>query len=275
MSPLASHGLETLRVAQEGPVWTVTLHRPEQRNAMNAQMVRELNTVLDGVSVGTVRALVLQGAGGHFCAGGDIKDMARVANAPAMDGLDPIANLNRSFGALLERVDALPCAVLALCEGAVMGGGFGLACVTDVVVAAASARFRLPETSLGISPAQIAPFVVRRIGLSHARRLAVTGETLSADAAWELDLAHETAADRAAAQATVSGLVRRILRNEPHAVAETKRIVSQPVSRSLSELLDDAAVGFARLARSPQASEGFAAFVSRQPAPWVPTTDEP
>ena len=266
--------MDTLRLDRDGPVWTITLHRPERRNAMNSAMVRELGEVLSGISVGEVRVLVLRGAEGHFCAGGDIRDMAAAAGAEPVDGVDPITAFNRRFGTLMEQVDGLPCAVVALCEGAVMGGGFGLACTADVVIAVDGARFRLPETSLGISPAQIAPFVVRRVGRSHARRLAVTGETLGAEEAWRLHLAHVVVPDAAAGEAAVAGFVQRILRNEPHAVAETKRVVSQPAHRPLAEVLDDAAVGFARLARGAHAAEGFQAFVTRTPAPWVPRTED-
>ena len=91
---------------------------------------------------------------------------------------------------MLQTFDRCPAAVIAVCEGGVMGGGFGLACVADVTLAAGGARFRLPETRLGGSPAQIAPFVVRRVGLSHARRLAVTGATVSAEEAVAISLAH-------------------------------------------------------------------------------------
>lgn len=263
--------MDTLLAERAGPVLTVTLHRPERRNAMNTRMLEELGAVLDDVRVGHTRVLVLRGSGGHFCAGGDIQDMATAAAAPVADGVDPIATFNRRFGALIERVDALPCAVVALCEGGVMGGGFGLACVADVVVAVDGARFRLPETSLGISPAQIAPFVVRRIGHSHARRLAVTGETLDSEDALRLQLAHVAAPDPIAAEAVLGRTVQRILRNEPHAVAETKRLMLATSATQLDAVLDDAARGFSVLARSERAQAGFTAFLTRQPAPWVPS----
>ncbi len=267
--------MKTLLVSRSGPVLTVTLHRPAQRNAMNVAMLEELGAVMDGVAVGEVRVLVLQGAGGHFCAGGDIKDMASAAQARAQDGTDPVAAFNRRFGTMLQRMDALPCAVVALCEGAVMGGGFGLVCVADVAVAVEGTRFRLPETSLGISPAQIAPFVVHRVGRSHARRLAVTGETLGAAEACALDLVHSVASSRSAAEAQLEGLLHRILRNEPHAVAETKRVVSAASTGPLDAVLDEAAAGFARLARGEPAAQGFQAFVTRSPAPWVPERRDP
>jgi len=102
----------------------------------------------------SIRAVVLRGHGGTFCSGGDIKDIGSARNAESADGLDPVEALNRSFGAMLSRLEALPAALIVLCEGAVLGGGFGLACVGDVTLSSPDARFRLPETGLGITPAQ-------------------------------------------------------------------------------------------------------------------------
>ncbi len=158
---------ETLLLEPVEGVLRITLNRPQSRNAMSLAMVGELRAVLAAVRDDrSVRALVLRGAGGHFCAGGDIKDMAGARAA----GAEAYRTLNRAFGSLLEEAQAAPQLLVALVEGAVLGGGFGLACVSDVAIAAADAQFGLPETSLGILPAQIAPFVVRRIGLTQARR---------------------------------------------------------------------------------------------------------
>ena len=257
---------ETLRLDRRGPVLHVTLHRPDRRNAMSAQMLRELMATLGRVEVGQVRAVVLRGSGGHFCAGGDITDMVAARSDPAPNG---IATFNRLFGALLQAVEACPAAVIAVCEGAVMGGGFGLACAADVTLAVEGARFRLPETGLGISPAQIAPFLVRRLGLSQARRLAVTGRTVDAREAVRLDLAHAHAPDATAAEAWLQVTLRDVLRCEPHAVAETKRVMLQAVAVDLDAVLWDAAQGFQRLVEGPHAEQGFSAFLSRTPAPWV------
>lgn len=261
---------QTLALRAEGPVLHVTLNRPARRNAMSAAMVAELSDVLASVAVGETRVLVLRGAGGHFCAGGDISDMAEAAGAQAAGG-DPVAAFNRTFGTLLQAAEACPAAVVAVCEGAVMGGGFGLACVADVTIAVDGARFRLPETSLGISPAQIAPFIVRRVGLSHARRLAVTGQTLGAQDAVDLQLAHHFAPSAEAADGLLSQTLSSILRCEPHAVAETKRLMLATSATQLDAVLDDAARGFSVLARSERAQAGFTAFLTRQPAPWVPS----
>ena len=118
-------------------------------------MIDELLAVLDAVDGDrSIRALVLRGAGGHFCAGGDVKDMAAARQVVAGPGEpDPLATVNRRFGTLLTRVEQAPQAVVAVLEGAVMGGGFGLACACDVALAHYEARFRLPETGLGLPPA--------------------------------------------------------------------------------------------------------------------------
>lgn len=262
---------ETLRLRRDGPVLWVTLNRPERRNAMSAAMVAELTALFAGVAAGETRAVVLRGAGGHFCAGGDISDMAAAAGAEGGGDDDPVVAYNRTFGTLLQAVDACPAAVVAVCEGAVMGGGFGLAAVADVTLAVEGARFRLPETSLGITPAQIAPFLVRRLGLSQARRLAVTGQTLGAAEAVALALAHQHLPDAEAVDSTVSQLLDRILRCEPHAVAATKALMLRTAEAPLDAVLDEAAAGFATLARSERAQAGFTAFLTRQPAPWVPS----
>jgi len=260
--------IETLDLRLDGWRLHVTLNRPEVRNAMSARMVRELHATLEAISGDeSVRAVILRGAGGHFCAGGDIKDMAMARQAePGPDGRDPVEALNRSFGTLLQVIEGLPQPVIAVCEGSVMGGGFGLACVADVTIAVHGTRFRLPETSLGITPAQIAPFIVRRIGLTHARRLGVTGASLEADEAVRLGIAHLVTDDAGRA---LRDVLTQIGRCAPRAVAATKQLMLRVGQDPLPVLLDNAAADFAIRARSDEAAAGIAAFLSKQPAPWA------
>ncbi|MFK7928390.1 MAG: enoyl-CoA hydratase/isomerase family protein [Myxococcota bacterium] len=259
---------ETLDVLRDGGLLRVVLNRPRKRNAMSLLMVTELEAVFAAVEADeTVRVVVLRGAEGHFCAGGDVSDMATAAGK-AVDGVDPIAAMNLRFGKMLRMVDASRAAVVAVCEGAVMGGGLGLACVADVTLAVSTARFRLPETSLGLPPAQIAPFMVRRLGLSQARRLAVTGQTLDAAQALSLGLAHEhVGADQV--NDAVERLLGQILRCEPGAVGETKRLVNAAAVEPLSDVLQAGAQAFAAAARSPLAAAGFQAFLRKKSPPWA------
>ena len=267
---------QTLLLRREGWRLHVTLNRPAARNAMSFAMVGELHDLFVAIADDrSLRAVILRGAEGNFCAGGDVKDMAAARGAePGPDGKDPLAVGNRSFGAMLTQIEAAPQAVIAVLEGAVMGGGFGLCCVSDVAIAHGDAKFRLPETGLGVPPAQIAPFIVRRVGLTQARRLAVTGGSLDAAQAQALGLVHHLASGTGSD--SLDGLLDRVLadigRCAPAAVATTKRLVLAAAAahgEALEALLDAAAEDFARAARGPESLEGMTAFIQKRRPKWA------
>lgn len=269
---------KTLQVEQTGAVLHITLNRPESRNAMSLQMVAELQQVLHAAegAAGTpeaVRVVVLRGAGGHFCAGADLKDMAgarmrsmqRTAGEP-----DPIAEVNAEFGRLCAAFANTPLAVVAVLEGTVMGGGFGLACVADVAIASETASFRLPETSLGVVPAQIAPFLVERLGYSHAKRLAVTGGRLDAAAALGLGLVHEVTTPEGL-QVALDKVLADILACAPGALAATKALMQRARFAPAHALVQDAAAIFAQSAQGPEGLEGMTAFIQKRKPNWTLT----
>lgn len=255
----------------EGGALHVTLHRPESRNAMSLAMVDELEAVLDAIrDRRDVRVIVLRGSGGHFCAGGDIKDMAKARmTTPKAGEPDPVAAVNRAFGRAITKADRAPQAVVAVLEGAVLGGGFGLACVADVAIAHAGASFGLPETSLGLPPAQIAPFLVRRLGLSQARRLAVTGGRVGGAQALALGLVHELVHDEAELTAALERVLGEIRRCAPGAVAATKHLMLQVGAVDHERLLDEGAERFAAAARGPEGLEGMTAFIGKRGPRWA------
>jgi isohexenylglutaconyl-CoA hydratase len=263
----------TLLLRLEAGALHVTLHRPAVRNAMSLQMVTELEAVLDAVlDRRDVRALVLRGTGGHFCAGGDVKDMARARMSTPKDGEpDPVAAVNRAFGRVITKADRAPQAVVAVLEGAVLGGGLGLACVADVAITHADASFGLPETGLGLPPAQIAPFLVRRLGLSQARRLAVTGARLTGTEAHALGLAHELAQGDDELQVRLERVLAEIRRCAPGAVAATKHLMLQVGAVDHERLLDEGAERFAAAARGPEGIEGMTAFIGKRRPRWADT----
>lgn len=263
---------ETLAIHRDGPVFKLTLNRPEVKNAMSARMVRELTEVFTALAEDrTVRVVVLRGAGGTFCAGADLKDMANAAQKP--DAATLQAN-NRRFGAMLERADTLPQAVVALVEGAAMGGGFGLACIADWTIAEKDARFAMPETSLGILPAQIAPFVVARIGFTQARRLGVSGARIEGTEAVRIGLAHELA--EGAEDLAAKGLfaVNQCLRCAPDAVAATKLLMRAAQREDLGRVLDGAAAAFVAAVSSEEGREGTRAFVEKRRPAWSASLDK-
>jgi isohexenylglutaconyl-CoA hydratase len=250
-----------------GRVLHLTLNRPEARNAMSLAMVGELLSALTRAQAeGAVRAVVLRGHGGHFCAGGDVKDMA----AARANGRGAMAEASARFGQLCTAFAATSLATVAVVEGTAMGGGFGLACVADIVLAADNARFRLPETSLGLVPAQIAPFLVERLGVAQARRLAVTGGELDAQQALALRLAHEVH-PAPALEAALDRVLCQILRCAPQAIAASKALIAKARLQPAASLVTEAASIFADALLGPEGQEGTAAFVQKRPPVWAPT----
>ncbi len=254
---------------RDGDVLHLTLNRPQARNALSMGLVLALREALTAAErEGTARVVVLRGAGGHFSAGADIAEMAtarmRLASHP-----QAIAELNAQFGELCAEFGRSGMAVVAVVEGTAMGGGFGLACAADVTIAGESAMFRLPETSLGVVPAQIAPYLVERLGYSQARRLAVTGGRIDAKRALEIGLVHELHPDAALDEALARTL-NDILQNAPQAVAATKALIAKARLHSPASLIQEAAEVFSRAALSAEGTEGQTAFLARRKANWMP-----
>ena len=263
-----------------GPVLEITLNRPDVRNAMSLAMVEELRRALAQaeVSVGSAqptRVVVLRGAGGHFCAGGDLKDMAmarmRALESPTGTDLvhDPVAEVNAAFGRMCAAFADTPLAVVAVLEGTVMGGGFGLACVADVAIATETAHFRLPETALGVVPAQIAPFLVERLGYSQAKRLAVTGGRLDAAQALAIGLVHQQV-QTTEVDSAVQAVLADILACAPGALAATKALMAKARWNPPADLVDEAAALFSRAVQGPEGQEGTSAFLQKRKPTWVP-----
>jgi len=262
-------GPTTLALWRGGAVLHVTLNRPEVRNAMSLTMVRELIEVVKTAEQdGETRVVVLRGAGGHFCAGADLKDMAG-ARARLAEDPDAVMKVNAAFGELCIAYASASLAVIAVLEGTVMGGGFGLACVTDVAIAAENTVFRLPETSLGVLPAQIAPFLVERLGYAEAKRLAVTGSRIGADEALRIRLIHEVH-PAGALEAALARITGDILNCAPGALAATKALVSRARWERPASLVNDAAQAFSRAALGPEGLEGMTAFLQKRKASWAP-----
>jgi isohexenylglutaconyl-CoA hydratase len=262
---------DTLLLEKKGPALHVTINRPEVRNAMSLEMVAELSTVFSLVeNDAAIRAVVLRGAGGHFCAGGDIKDMAGARGQQAGEGRDdPFYRLNRAFGQMIQQVNESSKVVIAVVEGAVMGGGFGLACVSDVAIAGPTARLAMPETTLGVIPAQIAPFVVERIGLTQARRLALLGLQVDGNQARQLGIVHECAESEERIDELLEAALERIRHCAPGATAETKALLHRAGHEPMHTLLDEAAEAFATAVRGKEGQEGTLAFMQKRKPAWA------
>lgn len=263
---------KTLRVQLLAGTVHVHFQRPQARNALSLKMVSELELLLSKIKGDrNIRSLVLRGAGGNFCAGGDIKDMARartMKHNSESSSMDPVAALNRRFGQLINQLNHQPQTVVIVVEGAAMGGGFGLVCVGDVVLADQSAKFRLPETSLGLPPAQIAPFLVQRIGLAKSRRLALTGARLSPKEAEDIGLVDYLYDNTESLEVGLAQILEQISNCAPVASATTKALLLSSASKDLNALLDEGAKAFSDAARSAEGTEGMMAFMQKRKPTW-------
>ncbi|MGI9282335.1 MAG: enoyl-CoA hydratase/isomerase family protein [Endozoicomonas sp.] len=257
-------GFETLELSLETGTLLVNLNRPEARNALSDPMIDELMEVFGQLEGNrSVRAVVLRGNGGHFCAGADLKSM-NSANRESESAFKS----NRRFGDLITAVSHLEQVVIAAIEGAVMGGGFGMVCVSDFAISTATAKFGMPETTLGIPPAQIAPFVVHRIGITQARRLALMGERISGSEACELGIVHQCVDSSAALDAAVQEAIRRVSRCAPEANAMTKALMLSIAGQPSEESLDHAARLFSSAVTSEEGLEGIQAFKEKRAPKW-------
>jgi isohexenylglutaconyl-CoA hydratase len=276
MTDAAVNTREPLLVVRRAGFWFARLNRPQKRNALSDPLVAALSEVLERVAADLeARALVISGAGGHFCAGADFGRFLELMQTPAGHAEDPIAHYNRQFGAVLERVAALPVATIAVVTGSAMGGGCGLAAACDRVIAADDATFAMPEVTLGVAPAQIAPFVLRRAGARRARWLMLTGARLKGTAAAAAGLA-DVVAPVAELRAALESELRLLASGEPAALRATKRIVTSTVENPLPAALDAASLEFAGLLRHGAAREGIAATVARRAPSWAtPLPDLP
>lgn len=253
----------------DGSVLTIRLNRPEAKNALSNEMVEELQLVLDAVRDDrAVRTLIVRGSGGVFCAGADIKGFKSGLQSGEQDAAE-VARSNRSFGNLMSQINEQPQVVVMLVEGAAIGGGLGLACTGDVTIVTRDARFRLSETSLGIPPAQIAPFVTERVGLTQARRLMLTGARFEGEEAVRLGIGHLLVEDAAAMEARCAEVLEQIALCAPGANAVTKAIVFETTRRPRGEALDFAARGFAECMLSDEGREGVSAFMEKRRPAWA------
>jgi len=266
---------DLVRVDRSGPndaVARVTLARPDVHNAFNATLIAELRGVFTGLGregPTQLRAVVLAGDGPTFCAGADI-DWMRAAML-----LDVEANEQDAMAMadMLEAIDTCPVPVIARVQGGALGGGAGLCAVADLVIAEAGAKFGFTETRLGILPAVISPFVVARIGETHARALFPGGRRFDAIRAQRIGLVHEVVEGLEALDAAVDQAIADVLASGPTAVRAAKAIVREVRGLGHGSAKWHTARVIARQRVSEEAQEGFRAFVERRRPAWAPDPD--
>jgi len=259
---------ETVLLTRDGPVARLLLNRPERRNAMNGAMGEALDAALDALAADrAARVVVVSGAGGHFCAGLDLTEVGSQADEAAR--IAAAQDRNRRVGERFIRLSALPQVVVAAVEGSAHAGGLGFVCAADIAIASADARFCAPEVRRGLVPAQILPWLVRRMGRSAATRMVLRADVMDAAEAGRLGLVQQVVADRAALDAAVAAVVADIAEGAPKALAETKALIAALGPLSPDGYAEAGAAAFARCAGGEEAREGIAAFREKRKARWA------
>jgi methylglutaconyl-CoA hydratase len=247
--------MDALRIERDDDVLRIVLARPETRNAFDGAAIAELAEAF--VDVGKARAVVLLGEGASFCAGADV-DWMRQSVALTHD--ENVAEAN-ALRRMFDAIDTCPAPVIAVVQGHAIGGGAGLVATADIVLAHERAVFGFSEVKLGITPAVISPYVLRKIGESAARRYFVTGERFDAATALRMGLVHDVVADLNTALEAVLGELRTA---GPRAARHAKRLVlDRPDGPETARRI-------AERRASDEGQAGLNAFVERRRPPWAP-----
>lgn len=254
-----------LECTRKGPVTHVRLNRPEVRNAFNAELIAALRAAFDDLGRDeAVRAIVLSGEGKVFCGGADVNWMRASLDLSLDENVEDAREMSEMFRA----IDRCPKPVIARIHGAALGGGAGLAAVCDVVVAGSETIFGFTEVKLGIIPAVISPFVLAKIGVSHARALFLTGERFDAKRAQTIGLVHEVVvADTL--DVCIERITNEILAAGPAAAAAAKALIARVRFAGYDESRDLTARAIALQRTSPEGQEGLRAFLERRAAGWI------
>jgi methylglutaconyl-CoA hydratase len=251
-------GYKTLLVEEAGGVLSVTLNRPEVHNAFNDELIAEAIDLFGGEAVRGARAVVLRGSGPNFCAGADLNWMSRMVHYTRDENVRDSAQLARMYALINE----CPAPVVGRIQGAAIGGGVGLVAVCDIAVASRDAKFGLSEVKLGILPAVISPYVIAKIGQTHARALFLTGERFDAERALRIGLVHAVADD-------VDDVVRQLMTSGPEAVRECKKLIAHVAASDLSEAIPYTVEAIAARRVSEEGQSGMSAFLKKEKPPWA------
>lgn len=261
---------EVLRVGRSGPdgvVARVTLSRPEVHNALDQALIEALRRAFDALArepAEALRAVVLAGDGPSFCAGADIAYMRATLELDREANEADAMRLAEMFAA----IDTCPAPVIARVHGAALAGGMGLCAVSDLVIAEAGTRFGFTETRVGIVPGTIAPFVIARIGESHARALFPSGRRFDATRALRIGLVHEVVEAADALDAAVEAAVGELLAAGPNAARAAKALVREVRGLPHESTRWHTARRTATLRVSPEGQEGLRAFLEKRPPAW-------
>ena len=256
---------KTITFTKNDSVGYLTFNRPEIHNAFNATLLNEMSDLFDQLEKdNSLRVVVITGAGKSFCAGADLNWMRSVINQSFEENLTESNNLADLF----YKIYSFKRPVIGKINGAAIGGGTGFVAVCDIAIAAESAKFSFSEVKIGVVPACIGPYVIKKMGEGKARELFITGERMLAKRAFEVGLVNKYVVDEKLDE-EVNVLIKSILSSGPEAVAMAKKLISEVPSMSPEEYKPYTAEMIAKLRISDEGQEGMDAFLNKRKPKWV------
>jgi methylglutaconyl-CoA hydratase len=256
----------TTESIQGASIARVTLSRPDLHNAFNEVMISELQEIFARFNKNSeVRAVILQGEGKSFCAGADLNWMKKMVDYTFEQNVEDAHALAR----MLKTIHDCPKPVIARVHGAAFGGGVGLIAACDMAVSVESATFCLSEVKLGLLPAVISPFVLKKIGTTHAHRYFLTAERFSAAEALRIGLISESAPSEEAMDGYIARMIEALLANGPEAVSQCKVLIEQVCHFEWDRAVDITTKMIAERRISKEGQEGMKSFLEKRPPYWV------
>jgi methylglutaconyl-CoA hydratase len=252
----------TLLIEEGDGVLTVTLNRPEVHNAFNDELISEAIDLFENIGSRNARAVVLRGTGTNFCAGADLNWMSKMVSYTRDQNIHDSSLLAKMYALMNE----CPVPLIGVVQGAAIGGGVGLVAVCDVVIAKPDTKFGLSEVKLGILPAVISPYVIAKIGTSHARALFLTGERFDAERALRIGLVHRVAED---VDAALAETLKQLKTSGPEAVRECKKLIAFVSTNEAAESIPYTIEAIATRRVSEEGQQGMQAFLKKEKAPWT------
>ena len=243
---------------------TICFNRPEKRNALSEGLLLDIKITLESVeSDRSIRGILFRGTGGVFCAGADLEDLKKIATS-GVNARDLAVEMSTQAGSVFEQINKMPQITVSVVEGAAMAGAFGIACATDILITMADARYALTETKIGLTPAQIAPYVINRLGFAQAKRLMLLGSSFNGQKAFKMGMADYLATTDNELVGYINKIKEKVRKCAPNAVSITKKILVENHSvnqKKAAELFSDCIV-------HEEGREGFASFFEKRKPYW-------
>jgi methylglutaconyl-CoA hydratase len=254
----------TLKLEIAGNVATITLNRPDKRNAISPEMIEDLQGALGDVETSDARVLILTGAGKAFCSGMDLEALKAIAKQSPPENVEDSRRMARTF----RRIWSFPKTTIAAVNGAALAGGCGIATLCDFTLAVPEAKFGYTEVRIGFIPAIVSVFLTRQIGEKHARDLLLSGRIIDAAEAYRMGLVSQIVSAEQLISAA-KALAATLVANSPTSLAKTKNLFYDMAAAGLDRDLELAIAENAQIRSTPDFQEGLSSFLEKRAPKWT------